>query len=162
MKESVFGLVEELVSTWGSDNESLMICNFSIKWLTFVVIEAYTRVLAWRCFNNVSTRFKASARCSKISKKFGSRSWYLTPFASASPLSKKMTSNASINGRNLEIILMHDSPCVSHLVVHAFKTFRSFRFEASCACSNMACLMELYLNIFHRKSKIPSNSSEFR
>ena len=30
---------------------------------------------------------------------------------------------------NLEIILMHDSPCVSHLVMHALKTFR---FEASC------------------------------
>ena len=44
-----------------------------------------------------------------------------TPFASASSLSKKIASNASINGRNLEMILMHDSPCRSHLVVHAFK-----------------------------------------
>ena len=60
------------------------------------------------------------------------------------------------------MILMHDSPCVSHLVEHAFKTFRDFRFKDSCACSNMACLMELYLNIFHSESKIPSSSSSFR
>ena len=60
------------------------------------------------------------------------------------------------------MILMHDSPCVSHLAVHAFKTFRGSRFEASCACLNMACLMELYLNISHSENKTPSSSSSFR
>ena len=151
-----------LSATCGSDNESLMICHFSVKWLTFAVIEAYTRVLVWRYFDNILVGFKTSARSSNISNKFGSRSWYLTPFASASPLPKKITSNTSINEWNLEMILMHDSPCVSHLVVHAFKTFRGFRFENSCACSNIAYLVELYLNVFHSESKIPSSSSGVR
>ena len=150
-----------LSATCGSDNESLMICIFSVKWLTFAEIEAYTIVLVLRYFDNILIGLKTSARSSNSSK-FGSRSPSLTPFASASPLSKKITSNTSINGWNLELILMHDSPYVSHLVVHAFKTFRGFRFKASCACSNMACLMELYLNVFRSERKTPSSSSSFR
>ena len=55
-----------------------MICNFSIKWLTFVVIEEYTRVLIWRYFDNILIRFKTLARSSNISNKFDSRSWSLT------------------------------------------------------------------------------------
>ena len=150
-----------LSATCGSDNESLMICNFSIKWLTFVVIEAYTRVLIWRYFDNILIGFKTLVRSGNISNKFGSRSWSLTPFASVSPLSKKITSNASINGWNLEMILMHYSPCLSHLVVHAFKTFTVFRFKAYCAYSNMTCLVELYLNVFHNERKTPSSSCSF-
>ena len=57
------------------------------------------------------------------------------------------------------MILMHDSPCMNHLVVHDFKIFRGFSFEASRACSNMACLIELYLNVFHSESKTPSSCS---
>ena len=60
------------------------------------------------------------------------------------------------------MILTHDSPCVSHLVVHAFKTFRGFRFVASCACSNMASLMDLYLKIFHSKRNTPLQARKRR
>ena len=74
-----------------------MICNFSVKPLTFTVIEVYTRVLVWVYFDDILIGFKTSARSSNISNKFGSISWSLTSFASASPLSKKITSNASKN-----------------------------------------------------------------
>ena len=50
--------------------------------------------------------------------------------------------------------LLHMIHCVSHLAVHAFKIFRGFKFEVSCACSNMACLMQLYLKFSAAKAKL--------
>ena len=79
----------------------------------------------------------------------------LTPFSSLSPLSKKTASNVSINGSYLEMILMNDSPYVSHIAVHTFKTFRGFMLKASCASKNMTCFMMLYLNVFHSERKAP-------
>ena len=60
------------------------------------------------------------------------------------------------------MILTHDSPYVSHLFVHAFKAFRGFRFAASCAYSNMASLMQLYLKIFHSESNTPFQARKGR
>ena len=125
------------------DNESLMICNLSFKPLTFTRIEMHTRVLVWRYLDNILVSFKTSVRESNISNKFGSRKWSLTYFASASPLSKKITSNASINGWNLEIIITYDSACMSQLTVHAFmecsmsyQRLKAFLFPTLGICSN--------------------------
>ena len=67
----------------------------------------------------------------------------LTYFASASPLSNKITSNASINGWNLEIIITYDSACMSQLTVHAFmecsmtyQRLKAFLFPTLGICSN--------------------------